>query len=125
MNPGFAGISFNPAKSDSGPVEFQVENNTIEQPLAPYDVSQYALITINPEGRGGGIHSFSGSNPSNVAIVKNNHMLNCGWGLLLVKPSSLSGRARSNCSKVSPVILLDSVPFPLTSNSYALCAIRL
>ena len=40
-------------------------------------------IWMNPEGRGGGIHAFSASNPSNTAIVKNNHMQNCGWGLLL------------------------------------------
>jgi hypothetical protein len=81
-NPGFAGISFIPAKSGSGPVEYHVESNTIEQPLMPYSTN-YPWGTINPEGRGGGIHSFSSANPSNVAIVKNNHMKNCGWGLLL------------------------------------------
>jgi hypothetical protein len=82
-NPGFAGISFNPGKLGSGPVEYQVENNTIEQPLLPYDMANYVWSGINPEGRGGGIHSFASSNPSNAAIVRNNHMLNCGWGLLL------------------------------------------
>jgi hypothetical protein len=82
-NPGFAGISFGATKSGSGPAEYQVENNIIEQPLIPYDLSHY-FWGVNPEGRGGGIESISLSNPSNVTIVRKNHMLNCGWGLLLV-----------------------------------------
>jgi hypothetical protein len=82
-NPGFVGIGFVSTTSGSGPAEYQVEDNTIEQPLMAYDVTHY-LWGANPEGRGGGINAVSALNPSNVAIVKNNHMLNCGWGLLLM-----------------------------------------